>query len=389
MKSLNVININNSPYEAQMHELYQLRDSHQIWDNPLLMSCESGLLRKEDYQYIFSQYYYLSKNFTRLISAAIVNCENEYFRAKLSENLWEEAGEEEIEHRHSVLFEKFLSDTLGLGDLNSVKSESYTELFFEKYLSQCSSKDTLCVAAMLSLGSEGIVSRLYKFFKKGLLSVGIKDESLLFFNLHIDCDDDHAEVLEQLMLSFCHEEGWYERCARSVKYILNIRDEFFYNIFNGLKSRRVLNIFGKIESKAKIKENKKRIYQSKEIHENKYLLYENDLDESKINFKVNRIPVQGSLLDPRLARIPVGKMNEKHAHAHETVFYIVSGLGEVVIDGYKNAVSEGDVVHIPRWTLHQTHNIGDADLIYFAVTDHGLTRHFIKNADQCYRLNKE
>ena len=68
--------------------------------------------------------------------------ENDYFRAKLSENLWEEGGGADPNERHSFLFHKFLTDALGI-DLDSVKYEAYSHNFVQKFLNQCINENAL------------------------------------------------------------------------------------------------------------------------------------------------------------------------------------------------------------------------------------------------------
>jgi quercetin dioxygenase-like cupin family protein len=85
------------------------------------------------------------------------------------------------------------------------------------------------------------------------------------------------------------------------------------------------------------------------------------------------VPFAPEVLDPRLVRIPAGKYNEKHRHAHETVFYIVEGHGRVLINEAAIAVVPGDIVFVPRWAMHQSQNLGESEMTILAVTDYGLT----------------
>lgn len=51
-----------------------------------------------------------------------------------------------------------------------------------------------------------------------------------------------------------------------------------------------------------------------------------------IEFTVTRPPFDTEVIDARFVKIPSGKFNEKHRHAHETVHSILSGKGKVVLD---------------------------------------------------------
>ena len=92
-----------------------------------------------------------------------------------------------------------------------------------------------------------------------------------------------------------------------------------------------------------------------------------------IDFSVDRLPFAPEVLDPRIVRIPAGKYNEKHRHAHETVFYIIEGSGRVLINEAAIEVAPGDIVFVPRWAMHQSQNLGETEMTILAVTDYGLT----------------
>ncbi len=45
--------------ELGLSALQRLRDRHAFWDSRLFKACEKGLLSREDFTFIFSQYYLL------------------------------------------------------------------------------------------------------------------------------------------------------------------------------------------------------------------------------------------------------------------------------------------------------------------------------------------
>lgn len=116
------------------------------------------------------------------------------------------------------------------------------------------------------------------------------------------------------------------------------------------------------------------------------MAYQNREDELNINFSVERINVPGQILDPRIVRIPSGKNNESHEHAHETFIYVLHGEGVIIVGDCSFAVKEGSSVLIPRWCRHQASNTSDTeDLMYLGVTDYNFTKHFPGNAESSYR----
>lgn len=96
-------------------------------------------------------------------------------------------------------------------------------------------------------------------------------------------------------------------------------------------------------------------------------------DRRHIAFTVERYPCTAEVLDPRVVRIPPGKSNNRHVHAHETLFLFLSGSGEILVGETWVKVKDGDAVFSPRWAVHQTRNTGTEELVLLAVTDYYLT----------------
>ena len=389
--NVTIVDINEkagaSPIE--LPKLYDIVNNHPLWQNPLLKAMEDGELNFTDFQFIFSQYYLYSKNFTRLLAAVMVNCESDYYRSKLSENLWEEGGGIDIEKRHAQIFRIFLREHLKLESLDDIEFKNYTQSFANSYLDLVLYGKPVEATAALSLGTEGIVPRLYTIFIKGLLQAGLTHEQLHFFNLHVECDDEHAETLQEIMLSYMGAEHWFERCSVAVKRALDLRNEFFQHLYETIKTQSPFShLLARVTKQPLVL----MVPTTAELHSNTNLegsiLYRNDDTDSNIKFQVQRVPFPAEVLDPRLVVIPKGSTNELHSHAHETVFLILSGSGEVQVDAKVMRIKAGDLVFVPRWLMHQTRNTGNRPLKFFAVTDYGFTGQIPQNSETVYRLNK-
>jgi mannose-6-phosphate isomerase-like protein (cupin superfamily) len=61
-----------------------------------------------------------------------------------------------------------------------------------------------------------------------------------------------------------------------------------------------------------------------------------------------------------IAEVPVGAGRPARGHTHEPaeVYYIISGTGEVVVDGETYALRVGDAVWIPPNAEHAAYNVG-------------------------------
>jgi len=311
----------------------------------------------------------------------MANCENDFLRSLLSENLWEEGGGCEPEKRHAQLFRNFLG-VLGIQDPDNINYESYSQVFAQQYFLASSNHDPLYSSAFLSLGTEGIVARMYTIFVEGLKKVGLSDSELKFFYLHMECDDEHAETLEKIVLSYGHRNDWENVCKKALNDALDLRANFFEMIWERLLQSKSSVISNRITQKKSLFKDAISVISRQSQGEH---LYANEDLTQNISFSVERLFNQCDVLDPRTNQIPPGKTTEKHRHAHETYMYILNGNGYIEIDGEQISFEAGDSLFVPRWSFHQTANTGEEVLRVLAITDFHFTKYFPGNTPESYR----
>jgi pyrroloquinoline quinone (PQQ) biosynthesis protein C/quercetin dioxygenase-like cupin family protein len=375
--------------EDQLAALRRRQDEHPLWSSRLLTGFTEGAFSRDDLQYVFAQYHHYSKNFSRFIAAVMANCDNDLFRAQISENLWDEGGGCQPERRHAEIFRSFLRRSLGIEQPDAIKHAPYARHFVREYLEFCLRADPTSSAAFLSLGTEDIVARLYEIMLVGLRKVGIPDGELEFFHIHISCDDDHARTLENVMLSYAGDPSWFDACQAAMTRALDLRTEFFDGIFDAIQHRRLASIVARLHGHRSLLAGLPDAAIHHRLDTATEPLYANQVDKLNVEFTVERLPLSAEVLDPRIVRIPPGKFNEKHKHAHETLIHILEGTGQVLVDDRTLAVRPGDSVLVPRWALHQTQNLGASELRFLAVTDFKLSQRAYLGAATDYRLHAD
>lgn len=117
-------------------------------------------------------------------------------------------------------------------------------------------------------------------------------------------------------------------------------------------------------------------------------MYANRNERLNIDFKVDRLAFpEIQTMDPRVLRIAPGKNNEHHKHAHETLFVILAGEGEVRVGEVWSPVKAGVVSYVPRQVFHQTRNTSATEeLVILAITDFGFTSAVLGDYDKRTRL---
>lgn len=248
----------------------QIRE-HPYWKNRLFTAIQADELTRKDYQYLFSQYYHYSNNFTRFIAAAMVHCENDLHRFHIIHNLWEEAGEGVAEKRHPQLYRDFLRGAFDVNKPDEIKFADYTRQWVKDYLENCLRPNPLEALAFIVPG-EQIVPATYKLFLAAMQKVGITDEALFFWHLHTQCDDEHGEILgnivasyaprrtakdtahpkrrasdrkagegndtlEKIMNAYAVGSDWHSTSAAAMNRALNLHMQFYENVFDTLRSQ--------------------------------------------------------------------------------------------------------------------------------------------------------
>jgi mannose-6-phosphate isomerase-like protein (cupin superfamily) len=65
------------------------------------------------------------------------------------------------------------------------------------------------------------------------------------------------------------------------------------------------------------------------------------------------------------ATVPPGVRTESHHHAvSEEIYYVLSGHGQVRLDGTSHPVGPGDAIAIPPGCVHWIENTGNDDLVF-------------------------
>ena len=368
--------------------LQQYVESHPFWDNSVFQACERGELALEDFRVLFGQYSHYTKNFTRYLAGVMFSCADDLLRARLSENLWEEGGGTDPAQRHAELYRRFMAESLGIEDPISLAPAEYTSAFVEHYLRGASSPDHTYSCAFLSLGTEGIVSRMYQILVKGMLKAGFSAESLGFFHLHIQCDDAHAETLQEMLLASQERPDWREIAVRAIDDSLGVRAAFFEALYEQLRPQPVLALIDTARSRQPIvlPPDARQRYRRDEPGES---VYRNQSRKLNIDFDVTRMRFDGSqVLDTRTVLVAPHAQNERHQHAHEALFHVLEGRGVVLVGAKRIPILPGDTIFIPRWSFHQTQNTTSAPLVLLAITDFGFTSAVLGDYDRRTRLKK-
>ncbi len=229
---------------AYVDELINEALSHRAVNHPYLHALSSGTL-PDNHQALtdFARAYYgYSAHFPRYLTAAISRLDNAAHRRALVENLTEESGhyhEEELAELesagirrewivgvpHPELFRRF-RDALGLqGEEGLYDTEvvCWRELFYGT-IAHGSAAEAI---GALGLGTETIVSTIYRHFVQALKGIALSPEASVFFPLHCDVDDAHQATLKRIAIDLAHNEEGRRGLRVGMRKALMLRAGFW------------------------------------------------------------------------------------------------------------------------------------------------------------------
>jgi len=68
------------------------------------------------------------------------------------------------------------------------------------------------------------------------------------------------------------------------------------------------------------------------------------------------------------AVVPVGGATDEHYHEDsEEIYFVLSGVGEIRVNGESAPVRVGDAIALPPGVVHKIWNRGESDLVFLCV----------------------
>jgi len=222
----------------------QIAESHPLWRHPFVESCRAGQLTLPQVRTLGAQMYKFCHEFPSFLAMALAACPQEDARMVIGENLWEELGEGDPQRAHAALFRQF-TRALGLGDTQLLATPALpeTQALVDTYRNLSARYGVLGVLGALCYASEGIVGALYSHIQTGLRQAARFDrDALMFFEVHIDVDDGHADKLESILLPMLRAPRDVSLVEDAIRTALDARCRFFDGVL------RETAVMGEIDS---------------------------------------------------------------------------------------------------------------------------------------------
>lgn len=189
-------------------ELEEEIRAHPALNHPFLEKFRQGKLSLDRIRLFARQYYLYSRWFGRYISAIVANMPDEYPRAFLIKNLYQEHGEGNPDNTHPAMFRRFMR-ALRLDSQEIEETEPLPEmrLFIHEYLLISRECHFLEAMGALGPGTESIVPYIYRPIYEGLKKEpSLKGDDIEFFALHMTLDIEHSANIKEALLQYAEKE---------------------------------------------------------------------------------------------------------------------------------------------------------------------------------------
>lgn len=168
--------------------------------HPFLAACGDGSVTLDQLRAYLVQHGKYARYFTRYLCALISQLDEGDDVLKLAENLTEELGfGDDVGARipHARIYADMLKDF----DINlaAYPTNPETQNLIDTMFMLCRQPRGTAGLGAMCLGAEGLVPAMYARIMEGFRHCGVDDKRLAFFAIHIECDDDHAATMYEIL----------------------------------------------------------------------------------------------------------------------------------------------------------------------------------------------
>jgi pyrroloquinoline-quinone synthase len=228
-----------SPPPAVFTELQaastQLTD--RVLRHPFLMGCANGTVGLDELRSFLIQHGRYARYFTRYLCALISQLDEGDDVLRLAENLTEELGcgaDAEARTPHSRIYADMLKDFDIDPAAHAVNPE--TQNLIDVMFMLCRQPLGTAGLGAMCLGAEGLVPAMYGRIIEGFRHRGIDLRRLEFFAIHIECDDDHAATMYEILARQTQKSPSCKIIALNAGDIaVNARLRFFDALMKGVQ----------------------------------------------------------------------------------------------------------------------------------------------------------
>ena len=209
----------------------------RVLEHPFMTGCANGSVTLDQLRGYLVQHGKYARFFTRYLCALMSQLDDGDDVLKIADNLTEELGCEgdtAVRTPHSRIY----ADMLKTFDINldSYPMNPETQNLIDTMFMLCRQPRGIAGLGAMCLGAEALVPSVYTRIVDGFRHCGVDSRRLEFFTLHIECDDDHAETMQEILARRTESSPSDGVAALNAGEIaVSARHRFFDALMNGVQ----------------------------------------------------------------------------------------------------------------------------------------------------------
>jgi pyrroloquinoline-quinone synthase len=199
--------------------------------------CRLGMVALDELKLYLVQQGIYGQYFTRYLCAMMANLPSNEAVLTLAENLFEELGlaADRAKPHHLMYRETLQRYELELDESQALPG---TRRLIDTMFEHCRSPDPASGLGALCLGAESLVPAIYSDIIAGFEAQGAQPGDLEFFEVHVGCDDGHADALRDIMVEIASRDpARIDRMLLAGQRLVAARLEFFTSIEDAYRHR--------------------------------------------------------------------------------------------------------------------------------------------------------
>jgi pyrroloquinoline quinone (PQQ) biosynthesis protein C len=211
-------------------DAFRLHLIRRMRGSSFLTRCRNGAVSLDELKLFLVQQGQYSGYFTRYLCALMANLPGNQQVIDLAGNLCEELGlTDDSVTPHSALYRRML-EHFGVAHDQQGPLPG-TRRLIDTMFDHC--RDTRVARGLgaLCLGAEALVPAIYSDIVAGFRALDVPASAIEFFQIHIECDDGHAETMEDIMRAIAQRDSEQFALMQSAgDALVDARLEFFNSI---------------------------------------------------------------------------------------------------------------------------------------------------------------
>lgn len=212
------------------HEIYGIVKGHAATNNDFINRFSRGEISDDEFIRFSIEFYHFTREWPQILSTLLVNTADENDAYELTKILTSELGDDKPEHRHELLYRRYLrSINIKPEDLVKRKQLETTKAWLDGMRNDFSSDYATALGA--EFGLENMAIPMWDKLLPGLKIMKERkyhDMDMLYFTFHREIETKHEEATENII--GIHSKDEKNKFINGAIDILNLEEKFWLGL---------------------------------------------------------------------------------------------------------------------------------------------------------------